>query len=680
MIKFLTLFTLLAVSTTFSASAASASSGPDSPAREANAEFPVISTAEDPVYYIFGNPKPLIGKEEYDFEAKDNVIRHLLNRQKDVEKKNATVLDRHCDFDETSQWRFELAGDSRDDGYHIVNFDGTYLGTTEEKYQAFRYGVKEKALAKTWYLVPVADIIINGEGINPNFDGYAISLTPDGHRSINSSWAFNTVPDQNEKAEFDKGGCIWIIEEVEKYKLKELAYKLANASEWTADFYRDILQAVDDGLVTEDNIHAEIAELNEAIESSINDELFGKILKIESARRKYGKDATNNVWSTHLERTTDGDIKVSYMGNLDDEHLVRYYWQAEKAEGGFYLKNFNTDTYLTLPDSDPASKADDDAKGTVFKAKLALEPHPGVYLFNGDRYLGVDPDSNGSGTIRTMTEGTDGTQWYIGLAPNTIRNISLKVNDKVEKKAMTIIAGAEETTLTITPSYKVESIPEAFQGISSLKVNGVEAYHPDGKAEAEITVPKRFTFESQKSFTVKVMAIGGATATLVINVVNPPLTALTATRIDSEKLEEKGNTAFKAMVKASDPADFPIDNSKVTATYRIAGDEAATPTDVAISHIADDQYEVRLPKSIEDGSYLITIAYATDDKGATIEADPIEVEVAPYPWGTVIVGIDQINSDSVAGAVSIHDLQGRQLKVISAPGIYIVNGVKTLVK
>ncbi|MDE5972275.1 MAG: hypothetical protein K2G94_05960 [Muribaculaceae bacterium] len=52
-------------------------------------------------------------------------------------------------------------------------------------------------------------------------------------------------------------------------------------------------------------------------------------------------------------------------------------------------------------------------------------------------------------------------------------------------------------------------------------------------------------------------------------------------------------------------------------------------------------------------------------------------------YGTSVVGLQQLEADTMtlqSGDELIYDLQGRRLDAISRPGVYIVNGVKTLVR
>lgn len=50
------------------------------------------------------------------------------------------------------------------------------------------------------------------------------------------------------------------------------------------------------------------------------------------------------------------------------------------------------------------------------------------------------------------------------------------------------------------------------------------------------------------------------------------------------------------------------------------------------------------------------------------------------PTGPIGSGIEAINADAAEGRAAIYDLQGRKLERISAAGLYIVNGVKTIVR
>ncbi len=71
------------------------------------------------------------------------------------------------------------------------------------------------------------------------------------------------------------------------------------------------------------------------------------------------------------------------------------------------------------------------------------------------------------------------------------------------------------------------------------------------------------------------------------------------------------------------------------------------------------------------GDYTVT-AKAGDNYVANTK---IIVKNAP-----TVTGIEAVNADAAAGTAAIYDLQGRRLTRVNAAGIYIVNGVKTLVR
>ncbi|MCM1117383.1 MAG: alpha-N-acetylglucosaminidase C-terminal domain-containing protein [Pseudoflavonifractor sp.] len=72
--------------------------------------------------------------------------------------------------------------------------------------------------------------------------------------------------------------------------------------------------------------------------------------------------------------------------------------------------------------------------------------------------------------------------------------------------------------------------------------------------------------------------------------------------------------------------------------------------------------------TLAPGSSLIGSVKLCDSWG-----DRIAVDATP-------TGINGINADLEAGRATIHDLSGRRLSRVTAPGFYIVNGVKTLVR
>lgn len=78
----------------------------------------------------------------------------------------------------------------------------------------------------------------------------------------------------------------------------------------------------------------------------------------------------------------------------------------------------------------------------------------------------------------------------------------------------------------------------------------------------------------------------------------------------------------------------------------------------------------------QPGTYHVTV---TVPGSVPLLSRTITVNVT-VPTGPIGSGIEAINADAAAGHTTIHDLQGRRLSRILAPGLYIINGVKTLVR
>lgn len=85
--------------------------------------------------------------------------------------------------------------------------------------------------------------------------------------------------------------------------------------------------------------------------------------------------------------------------------------------------------------------------------------------------------------------------------------------------------------------------------------------------------------------------------------------------------------------------------------------------------------------AVEDGvvtalaSGCATITCTVTLTDGTVCSASCEVNVI-----ATVVGIDEINADSAEGRTEIYDLAGRRIKRVATAGVYIVNGVKTLVR
>ena len=79
------------------------------------------------------------------------------------------------------------------------------------------------------------------------------------------------------------------------------------------------------------------------------------------------------------------------------------------------------------------------------------------------------------------------------------------------------------------------------------------------------------------------------------------------------------------------------------------------------------------------GTYTVTATVAGTVPAVTTTTIIRAINATGNP-GQGVSGIEAVNADAAEGRATIYDLTGRRLTRINAAGIYIVNGVKTLVR
>ncbi|MCM1028325.1 MAG: hypothetical protein NC484_01790 [Alloprevotella sp.] len=118
-------------------------------------------------------------------------------------------------------------------------------------------------------------------------------------------------------------------------------------------------------------------------------------------------------------------------------------------------------------------------------------------------------------------------------------------------------------------------------------------------------------------------------------------------------------------------------NRPVTFTASITPAEAGNGIEWSVE---GGSYEL---KPNDDGSATITFTeYATYKVTATVSGSVPAVKsmMSVNVISGTITGIGEINADAIDADAVIYDLAGRRLIRVASPGVYIINGVKTLVK
>lgn len=171
--------------------------------------------------------------------------------------------------------------------------------------------------------------------------------------------------------------------------------------------------------------------------------------------------------------------------------------------------------------------------------------------------------------------------------------------------------------------------------------------------------------------------------TVRVKVVTPPAATVSASHeVEEAEIELKPGDTFN--LSAITPALLDDDGHVYTDTD---GKIVDLPENYATKWVSDDEKIAAL--SVDDeGNVTVTaenrgtttvraVVYDTATDKIVGESEPVTIKVG---GGAIIVGIEEINADMSSGRTAVYDLSGRRITRVPAPGFYIINGVKTLVR
>lgn len=171
-------------------------------------------------------------------------------------------------------------------------------------------------------------------------------------------------------------------------------------------------------------------------------------------------------------------------------------------------------------------------------------------------------------------------------------------------------------------------------------------------------------------------------ATVRVKVITPPAATTTVSHeVEEVKVELKPGETFN--LSAITAALLDADGNEYTDAD---GNTVALPENYATKWVSDDE-NVASVNVDDEGNAIVSadnrgtanvkaVVYDTATGDIIAESEPVAIKVG----GAIIVGIDEINADMSSGRTAVYDLSGRRITRVPAPGIYIINGVKTLVR
>lgn len=243
----------------------------------------------------------------------------------------------------------------------------------------------------------------------------------------------------------------------------------------------------------------------------------------------------------------------------------------------------------------------------------------------------------------------------------------------ITAKATDTKGGSATATLTVVVDY-----PQISIGVSPSSMTLAAGFSKNLRATILSGYQVALTYESSDESVVTVSNVGKVTA------IAPGTAVITVTATDAggNTVESQVNvvvteatTSGEAAVAITPATTTLAEGATTLLAYTLTG---CTEADVAsVSWTTTDGSVITIDADgtlhgVGIGTASVTLTVTLTD-GSIIRA---YCSVAV----TATTGIDNINADAANGSAVIFDLAGRRLQRVIAPGVYIVNGVKTMVR
>ena len=417
-------------------------------------------------------------------------------------------------------------------------------------------------------------------------------------------------------------------------------------------------------------------------------------------------EITNNEEGTTLCYSTNGEDYVAYTAALNITETTTVYAKAVDANGNESAVAEATYTKIEVLSIAEAKAAYDNAGANV---DVAVDLTGAVVTVNNGQYLFIENETTGINIYDSgadYAEGTKFTAGYILGTSTTYRNMHQLSN--VE------FCGVETTTVTVEPLEvtiaDIDGNYDEYEG-RFVKLTGVsiDADKNMTQGDDEYKAYDRFTlgfgaiancdvtgvvaiyntgeqlYIKDITYNLSVTGVGYATLFLDFAAAIPAgVEAYTVTEVNDGYVTL---TPVEGVLPANTGVIVKADEANYTFAY--STDEAADVTGnllkgtVADENIEGEAYvlgvvdgEVGLYKALANGT-----SWLNNANKAYLPASAVankSAEFFGFDWdGTT--GISEVKGQN--GEVkAIYDLTGRRVEAITAPGIYIVGGKKTLVK
>ena len=421
-------------------------------------------------------------------------------------------------------------------------------------------------------------------------------------------------------------------------------------------------------------------------------------------------EITNNEEGTTLYYSTNGEDYTEYTGALTITETTTVYAYSQDAEGNKSSVADATFTKINVLTIAEAKAAYDAAGANV---DVAVDLTGAVVTVNSGQYLFIENETTGINLYNSGADYAVGTKFTAGyiLGTSTVYGKMHQINSAKFNNVETTTVAVEPTEVEIAD---IKGHNAEYEG-RFVKLSGV-SIDVDGKTitqgEDTYALYNRFTLELTdvvKCDVEGIVAIYNTTEQLYITKVTPACYELHVTPANYATLFLDYATVIPTGVKAYAvtevnngyvsltqieniiPANTGViveavkgdylfvaatENGSVISNNKLLGTTVDTDIDVEAYVLSIVGTEVGLYKAKMNGGVFLNNA---NKAYLPANAVPVAVQGASgFKFRFETTGVE--NVEVANGVKTIFDLSGRKVNEMTAPGIYIVNGKKVLVK
>ena len=421
-------------------------------------------------------------------------------------------------------------------------------------------------------------------------------------------------------------------------------------------------------------------------------------------------EVTNNEAGTTLYYSTNGEDYTEYTGALTISETTTVYAYSQDAEGNKSSIAEATFTKIEVLTIAEAKAAYDSAGSNV---AVAVDITDAVVTVNSGQYLFIENETTGINLYNSGANYAVGTKFTAGyiLGTSTVYN-------KMHQITSAEFHNVETTTVTVEPTeVAIDDIKGNYAEYEGrfVKLSGV-SIDVDGttitQGEDTYALYNRFALEltdvvkcdvegivaiyntKEQLYITKVTpakhtlhVTGAGYATLFLDYATVIPTGVKAYAVTEVNNSYVSLTQIEGILPANtgviieaseEDYDFvaAAENGSVISNNKLLGTTVDTDIDVEAYVLSMVDDEVGLYKAEMAGGVFLNNAYKAY---LPVSALPAAVQGANgFKFRFETTGVEQV--EVAKGVKAIYDLSGRKVNDMKAPGLYIVNGKKVLVK